>query len=248
MRRSSRAGRSDFPVPKELGAALAVTTDDEGHASLSGLAPDELHVDAPGFGAQTMTIPTPGIPDSKAQPEIERTITLTLAYIGRVAGRLAAPGNEPIKGVMVKATIQVGGYAGSGQGGRADVGCDAEGRFEIPAIAAEPLTPCSLITRRTPAITASVQRREKPPLSHWLDRQCYNRREAGCSAPLNRLSRQDQPDALRPSPAALRGFVGSGRRYRLLDHGDMVASRRSARRQRGWCRGKRARGGRGKDP
>ena len=55
-------------------------------------------------------------------------------------GCLVAPGNEPIKGVIVKATTQVGGYAGSGQGGSAEVSCDAAGRFEIPEIAAGPLT------------------------------------------------------------------------------------------------------------
>ena len=41
---------------------------------------------------------------------------------------------------MVRATTQVGGYAGSGQGGTAEVGCNAEGRFEIPEIAVGPLT------------------------------------------------------------------------------------------------------------
>ena len=41
---------------------------------------------------------------------------------------------------MVKATTQVGGDAGSGQGGTAEVGCNAEGRFEIPEIAVGPLT------------------------------------------------------------------------------------------------------------
>ena len=39
------------------------------------------------------------------------------------------------------ARAKVGGYVGSGQGGRAEVGCDAEGRVQNPtAIAAGPLT------------------------------------------------------------------------------------------------------------
>ena len=47
---------------------------------------------------------------------------------------------EPIRGVTVRAASQVGGYAGSGQGGSASVACDDQGRFEIPAIAAGMLT------------------------------------------------------------------------------------------------------------
>ncbi len=126
---------SDIPVPEPLGLALAATTDDRGIAVVSGLVPDEIRVAAPGFGAQTITIP-----DSKIQGDTDRTVTVTLAPVGRVVGRLVAPRNEPIKGVTVRATTQVGGYIGSGQGGSAEVSCDAEGRFEIPAIAAGPLT------------------------------------------------------------------------------------------------------------
>ena len=85
-------------------------------------------------------MPDTKAPDSKIQGDTDRTITVTLAPVGRVVGRLAAPRNEPIKGVIVRAATQVGGYAGSGQAGSAEVGCDEEGRFDIPAIAAGPLT------------------------------------------------------------------------------------------------------------
>ncbi|MFI5459602.1 MAG: hypothetical protein ACHRXM_29610 [Isosphaerales bacterium] len=131
---------SDIPVPDPLGVALAATTDPKGRAFVSGLVPDEIRVEAPGFGAQTMTIPGSRIPDSRIQGETDRTITVTLAPVGRVEGRLVAPRNEPIKGAMLRATTQVGGYAGSGQGGSAEVSCDAQGRFDIPAIAVGPLT------------------------------------------------------------------------------------------------------------
>ena len=87
-RQDHRKPVRDIPIPKELGAALAVTTDDKGRAFLSGLVPDEILVEAPGFGVQTMTILSPGIPgskipDSKVQAETERTITLTLAPSGK---------------------------------------------------------------------------------------------------------------------------------------------------------------------
>ncbi|HZW31549.1 MAG TPA: hypothetical protein VFF52_12630 [Isosphaeraceae bacterium] len=59
-----------------------------------------------------------------------------LAPVGRVAGRLVAPGGEPIRGVTIRATTRVGGYRGSGISGTGQVPCDAQGRFEIPAIAA----------------------------------------------------------------------------------------------------------------
>ena len=67
-------------------------------------------------------------------------VAITLAPAGRVTGRLVSPGNEPIRGVTVRAASQVGGYEGSGQTGSAVVACDEHGRFEIPAIAAGMVT------------------------------------------------------------------------------------------------------------
>ncbi len=131
---------SDIPLPEPLGLALASTTNGNGRAFVSGLVPDEIRVEAPGFGVQTIAIPDSRIPGFKIQGDTDHTITVTLAHVGRVVGRLVVPRNELIKGVMVRATTQVGGYAGSGQGGSAEVSCDAQGRFEIPAIAAGPLT------------------------------------------------------------------------------------------------------------
>ncbi len=131
---------SDIPVPESLGLALAVTTDAKGCALVSGLIPDEIRVEAPDFGVQTIAIPGSKSPDSKTREDGNRTITVTLANVGRVMGCLEAAQHEPIKGVMVRATTRVGGYVGAGQGGSAEVSCDAQGRFEIPAIAAGPLT------------------------------------------------------------------------------------------------------------
>ncbi len=101
-----------------------------------------------------------------------------LAPVGRVEGRLVAPGNEPIKGVMVKATTKVGGYAGSGQGGRAEVGCDAEGRFEIAEIAAGPLSLILMFDREN-----GTRLRGEPPRRLVVDASRTVCREGRVSVP-----------------------------------------------------------------
>jgi len=60
--------------------------------------------------------------------------------VGRLTGQLIAPGNGLIEGVTIHATTQVGGYAGSGIVGTAEVPCDAQGRFAITEIAEGTLT------------------------------------------------------------------------------------------------------------
>ena len=71
--------------------------------------------------------------DSTASKSFSKDV---LAPVGRVVGRLLPPGNEPIKGVTVRATTQEGGYEGSGRGGMAEVAVQDSGRFEIGAIVA----------------------------------------------------------------------------------------------------------------
>ena len=66
----------------------------------------------------------------------DHSARIALAPVGRVVGRLVPPGNEPIKGVTVRATTQEGGYEGSGRGGMAEVAVEESGRFEIGAIVA----------------------------------------------------------------------------------------------------------------
>ncbi|MGP0063617.1 MAG: carboxypeptidase regulatory-like domain-containing protein [Isosphaeraceae bacterium] len=139
-----RAG--EVPIPEPMSQSLAATSEANGRAAIAGLSPmtlEAVRVEAPRFGTQAIQIPHPengspdsgnpkgGIPNSQAGG-----IVVTLAPVGRVAGRLVVPGDEPIRGVTVRATSQVGGYAGSGQTGSATVACDPQGRFEIPAIAA----------------------------------------------------------------------------------------------------------------
>jgi protocatechuate 3,4-dioxygenase beta subunit len=122
-----RAG--ELPIRKRLTDSLETTTDANGRAVIAGLAPEVLgavRVEAPGFGEQEIDVPA--------------SLHVQLAPVGRVAGKLVAPGHEPIQGVTVHATTLVGGYAGSGHRGSAMVSCDAQGRFEISAIATGVLT------------------------------------------------------------------------------------------------------------
>ncbi len=141
-----RAG--DVLIPEPLSQALATTTDASGRAVIAGLAPDALgavRVEAAGFGTQTIGIPDSEFqipdskfknPDARTQTPSNRSITVALAPVGRILGRLVAPSDERINEVTVRATSRVGGYAGSGHRGSATVVCDPQGRFEIPTIAA----------------------------------------------------------------------------------------------------------------
>ena len=120
-----------MPIPDALGERLGGTSDRQGRVVLP-LVPRSLLretlIDAPGFGRQRIQIDREDMTD------------LRLAPVGRLAGRLAAPANEPIRGVTVRAATLVGGFEGSGQGGEAEVACDTSGRLEIHALAAGMLT------------------------------------------------------------------------------------------------------------
>ncbi len=129
---------ADLPFPDPLRHDLAATTDEHGRAVLPGLARetlDEVRIEAPGFGTQIIRTPHSQVPIADS-----RVNAVTLAPVGRITGRLVAPGNELVPGVTIHATTQGGGYAGSGTVGLADVACDAQGRFEIAAIAEGTLT------------------------------------------------------------------------------------------------------------
>jgi protocatechuate 3,4-dioxygenase beta subunit len=115
----------ELPIPEPLGRMLADDADAHGRVVIAGLERPEIgqvRVEAAGFGTQVQ--------------EISDAAAVALAPVGRIDGRLMAPDKRPIRGVSVRATSQLGGYAGSGQGGSARVLCDEQGRFEIPAIAA----------------------------------------------------------------------------------------------------------------
>jgi len=125
--KASPSELDDLPIPYALGRQIGGTSDSQGRVVLTSVPRallQEVVIDAPGLGRQRIRIAR----DERAD--------LRLAPVGRLVGRLAAPANEPIRGVTVRAIALVGGFEGSGRGGLAEVACDASGRFEIPAIAA----------------------------------------------------------------------------------------------------------------
>jgi protocatechuate 3,4-dioxygenase beta subunit len=138
----------DLAIPARLASSLEATADAQGRAvialGLEGLG--AVRVEAAGFGEQTLEIRDSGF-------EIA-DIKLMLTPVARIAGKLVATNQEPIRGVTVRASTVVGGFAGSGQRGSATAACDDQGRFEIPAIAAGVLTlelkfdPKTSLTRR----------------------------------------------------------------------------------------------------
>ncbi len=121
----------DVPLDVLLGGPLGGTTDSQGRVVLASVPRGllrEVAVTAPGLGTQRLRI------------DGDPAADLRLTPVGRLAGRLVAQGNEPIRGVSIKATTLVGGFAGTGRSGWAQAAADASGRFEIPAIAAGMLT------------------------------------------------------------------------------------------------------------
>ncbi len=130
-------------VPGPLGQALAATSDANGGATIAGLSPgmlDEVRVSAAESGEQVLEMPDSRLKIQDSKIKNDEVINIAMAPVGRIQGRLVAPHDEPIRGVTIRATSLVGGYAGSGQVGVARVACDEQGRFSIPAIAAGMMT------------------------------------------------------------------------------------------------------------
>ena len=130
-------------VPGPLGQALAATSDANGGATIAGLSPgvlDEVRVSAGESGEQVLEMPDSRLQIQDSNIQNNESINMLMAPVGRIQGRLVSPHGEPIRGVTIRATSQVGGYPGSGQGGVARAACDEQGRFVIPAIAAGMMT------------------------------------------------------------------------------------------------------------
>lgn len=121
-------------VPLALAERLAVTTDAKGIVELTGFARDEL--DAVQVEHEVCGIQLLGIP----RAEMDATAIVTLAPVGRLAGRLMADDASAIRGRKLRFTTwRVPDDAAMGLG-VADVVTDAEGKFDVPAIAAGNLT------------------------------------------------------------------------------------------------------------
>ena len=136
---------SDAP-PAELRALAGGKTDATGRVRLPSLPRKGLHsvqVTANGFGIQTQRL---DLPEALVDPN-----TITLRKTGSVIGRITVPDPRLMRGVRLFCTTE-GRFeeeAPDGLGpavirfgteGTADVTTDDSGRFEIPAMAAGPLT------------------------------------------------------------------------------------------------------------
>lgn len=123
-------------VPEEMAERLAVTTDDQGFARLTGLRDSgriSVRVTAAGFGEQTLEgrQMTPG-------SQVPRVVAL--GPVGSLKARLVGEEAEALRGVRVQVHTSLnpaGGYRG---GSHAIVTTDEEGGFEIPEIAAGSLS------------------------------------------------------------------------------------------------------------
>jgi hypothetical protein len=125
----------DVPILDVVAQTLGGSTDARGRVAMGsfpGAALQEVRVEAPGFGTQRLQLNE----QADSSRDRDHSAKVALAPVGRVVGRLVPPGNEPIKGVTIRATTQEGGYEGSGRGGMADVAVEKSGRFEIGTIAA----------------------------------------------------------------------------------------------------------------
>jgi RNA polymerase sigma factor (sigma-70 family) len=143
------APRSSFLLPDSLGASLAATTDAQGTARIQGSRAedvDTLMVQAAGLGSQATEL-------GAAAGGIA---TVTLRAAGRVTGRVQIADRSLAGGLLIYAITLPEDRKDSQTTGEARTTTDADGRFEIPAIAAGKLAINAL-----PAATTKL--RAKPP-------------------------------------------------------------------------------------
>ena len=121
--------RSTFPPPDSLADLLAATTDADGKGQMQGCRAEDVEavwVEAAGFGRQ----------GSELHPGAGGAQLITLKAAGRLSGRLQAVDPSAARGLEVIAMTQPQASTGPQTSGEGSATTDAEGRFEIPALAA----------------------------------------------------------------------------------------------------------------
>ena len=117
-------------LPRELAETVASVAGPDGAVVITAFGPGEIRwarVDSPKYGSQI--IRTLG-------PESTVESVFRLEPAGRVTGRVVAEAGNPVAGLRIRAEGFPDGYDLGGTIGSATVTTDANGRFEIPAIAA----------------------------------------------------------------------------------------------------------------
>ena len=121
--------KSSCSLPDSLAARLRATTDADGKGQILGCRAEDIEavqVEAAGFGLQ----------GSELGAEAGGVRTIALRAAGRVIGRVQADNPAAARGLDVIALTLPQGSAGPQTTGQGSATIDAEGRFEIPAIAA----------------------------------------------------------------------------------------------------------------
>lgn len=118
------------PLPKELTERLAAETNEAGEAELPDMAGEMLRtvrVDSAQFGAQWAAL----APSSDGE-----TSSVVLSPVGAIRGQLLGDGGAEIASTHVRLTTWIEPRDDLAGGGMVELTTDADGRFDVPAIAA----------------------------------------------------------------------------------------------------------------
>ncbi len=135
--------RASANLPEELVRRLSARTDERGTATFRDLTRADLggiSVATEAFGTQNISLNFyRPLPAEGAEPPLF-PVPVALRPVGRVTGRLVAKGKADVKGITLSlGSMEDSSDAGGPElyhGGKADVVPDAEGRFEVRALAA----------------------------------------------------------------------------------------------------------------
>lgn len=146
-------GRARLPLPQELSMRLAITTDDQGVAKSDVFAFAEvagLKIGTANYGTQTILLLEHLARQAGAKMEMPKTITLR--PVGRLSGRVTAKNLAEVRGLVLALVTRAGTDSAKDSvmvAGSAEVTIDAEGKFDVPAVA-EGAPQISLPVRTSP--------------------------------------------------------------------------------------------------
>lgn len=126
---AARGGQiTDFPLPNELSERFTITTGPDGRGIIASVPSTDLRrvrLEAPGFGRQ----------QTRTNAGPDGTIVLTLAKVGRLAGRIVVDDPKTLQGLKLFVFSWPRTDGPNATSGWAETVPDESGRFEVPAIA-----------------------------------------------------------------------------------------------------------------
>ena len=120
---------STFPPPDSLTDLLAATTDADGKGQMHGCRAEDVEA----VRVRGGRVRSPG---KRAQRRRQTARVITLKAAGRLIGRVQADDPSAARGLEVIAMTRPQAPGGPQTSGEGSATTDAEGRFEIPALAA----------------------------------------------------------------------------------------------------------------